>query len=320
MKTFTGTVNYINTGNDQHILFLNTEESIAPQEPIIIPREFLKQAFKEANLGLNLKDSEAMADLVFEYIDNKSLKLYNRLPHPLKLCIDSIYGKSVGDYTKPTITKEEIAKFIIDGIIDDGEFKAIMKQFNDEMNEYTVETSKEMINLFSDAYNEIFNKIDEIREEDPERADLLQSVKDAFEDAKNFNRQIEFLKSEKPRIVRKYHRRVHAITDTFNNLVNATEIKLPNINELYDIIKLRLPQYSKDQINEFIILICKSTMNLDFSILANIAYVYKLVDSIYKFKFVAVGYEDEESNRVFGAISDVIEEIQVYKQKEGGSE
>ena len=238
----------------------------------------------------------------------------------MKSKVNTIYktnGKSIKGYNS-IISREEIAKFIIDSIIDDGEFKAIMKQFDDEMNAYTSETSKEMIDILSNAYDDIFNNIDEIRKEDPEKADRLEKVKAAFEEATNFNKQIQFLTADKPRNVRKYKRRVHAITDTFNNLVNVGEIKIPNINELFDIIKLRLPQYNKDQINEFIILLCRSTMDLDFNVLSNIAYVYRLVDRIYKFKFITAGYEDDETTQVFNDISDVIELIQKRKE-EGGN-
>lgn len=288
--------------------------------PIELTKEILKAAFKEAKLGLNLKESDSLAQLVLEYRENNSIKIFNRLPGPLKSKVNMIYktnGKGIRS-SNSIISREEIAKFIIDSIIDDGEFKAIMKQFDDEMNAYTSETSKEMIDIFSNAYDDIFNNIDEIRKEDPEKADRLESVKVAFEDATNFNKQIEYLNNDKPRNVRKYHRRAHAIIDTFNNLVNVGEIKIPNINELFDIIKLRLPQYNKDQINEFIILLCRSTMDLDFSVLSNIAYVYRLVDRIYKFKFITAGYEDEESTKVFNDISGVIELIQKRKE-EGGN-
>ena len=59
-------------------------------------------------------------------------------------------------------------------------------------------------------------------------------------------------------------------------------------------------------------------MDLDFSILSNIAYVYRLVDRIYKFKFITAGYEDEETTQVFNDISGVIELIQKRKE-EGGN-
>ena len=341
MTTFTGKAKYfagngliINCPSDEEKIeysLLKTAQaetenseynSITEIDPTIvatIPKNILKDAFKEANLGLSAKESDELADLVLAYREDKKTKLYKNLPDVLKKRITSLYNQIGGNAAAASgVSKEDIAREIINSILDNSEINAAMAQLDLELSKYTAESTRDMVALFSDACNELFSKIDEIRAEDPERADMLLGVKTAFDDATNFNKQIEYLNSDKPRNVRKYHRRAHAITDTFNNLVNVGEIKIPNINELFDIIKLRLPQYNKDQINEFIILLCRSTMDLDFSVLSNIAYVYKLVDRIYKFKFITAGYEDEETTQVFNDISGVIELIQKRKE-EGGN-
>ena len=99
-----------------------------------------------------------------------------------------------------------------------------------------------------------------------------------------------------------------------------TDIKVPDITQLYDIIKLRLPTYSSDDIKAFIVLLARHAMDLDFTEVKNIAYVYRLVDSIYKYKFITAAYEDEHSKAVMDRVSHIMDEINQYKEIRGGKD
>ena len=329
MNKFKGRINYISYGNERKyysevlnkINNLNTNDKLPDINQMVvtdIPKSIIKDAFKEANFGLKEKEADELADLILTYKKDKKTKLYKNFPDSLKKRITSIYNQ-VGSNVAATsgVSKEDIARSIIDSILDNSEINAAMEQFNLELSKYAAESTRDMLDIFSDACNDLFSRIDENRLENPERAEMLENVKAAFGNAENYDKQIEYLNNDKPRNIRKYHRRTHAIIDTFNNLVNVGEIKVPDINELFDIIKLRLPQYTKDQINEFLILLCKSVMDLDFNELPNIAYVYKLVNRIYQFKFITAAYEDDQTSKLFGDISGIIELIQ--KRKEEGS-
>ena len=283
----------------------------------------LKQVFKESGLDFTEDEANGLIALIMEYNKDKSTKCYDRLPKVLKDEADNLYmahAKQKAYGKRINISRETIAKFFIDSFISDTAFQQVLNEVNDEMSTAAVEMNKELADIFNDAYNEVFDKIDEIRAEDPEKADRIESIKNAFNDAATMNPMLEYLNNDKPRNVRKYHRHYASDPARFNKLVNVTDIKVPDITQLYDIIKLRLPTYSSDDIKAFIVLLARHAMDLDFTEVKNIAYVYRLVDSIYKYKFITAAYEDEHSKAVMDRVSHIMDEINQYKEIRGGKD
>ena len=92
----------------------------------------------------------------------------------------------------------------------------------------------------------------------------------------------------------------------FNKKVNNNTfgVKVTNIEEIIPIIKVALPQYTEEDIKKFVICICRTIENIDE--LAGIAYEYRMVASIYKYKFVPI---DEKGEVIFENISKVIDAI-----------
>ena len=142
--------------------------------------------------------------------------------------------------------------------------------------------------------------------EDPEKAERIQSIKNAFDESIKFERQFNFAKhtptNKFNKLLNRYKDDVYYFNKRLNN--NNFGIKFQNIEDLIPVIKSALPQYVEDDIKKFIICICRTIENTDE--LAGIAYEYRMIASIYKYKFVPI---DEKGEIIFENISKVIEAI-----------
>ena len=168
--------------------------------------------------------------------------------------------------------------------------------------------------IYRDAMDEIFNQIDEIREKDPSRADRLQAIKNAFEDAGTFSRQLEYLdKATTKKLNKILNFRYDDRIFYFNKRVNVTEVRMPDVRELIDIISTNLPNYEEDIIKKFIIVLIESTdiNELDQDVI-KLAYVYRLINNIYDYKFY-VDDDSEQYKMIFGNITKVLEKIKALK-------
>lgn len=282
--------------------------------PTVLPRDVLKEALKQSELGIESdEDAETMIDLILEYRKNKNIKLFDRLPAKMKTLVEKFY-RSMNPKHAIRSSKESIAKYFVDEIISAASFDKALKDIDIEMRDAYNTMEKEMAVIMDEAYNGIFDSIDEVRKEDPEKADKIQKVKDAFDRAKTFDYQLQFLHTQKHRDVRKYHIRFNDACSTFNKIVNTNLIalRIPKMEEIYEILKMWLPLVPKDDLKEFCTLICKSVENMDFSDIGDTAYVYKLIDSMYVFKHrhTSTYFEYED---FFKSIQDIISAINLYK-------
>ena len=202
--------------------------------------------------------------------------------------------------------RNTIAKMLVDSFINDAKISAAVDEFNEDMSSAIDEMNSEYDNMMGDAIDNVFNKIEEIRSENPDQAKRIESVKNAFDSATTFEKQLEFAKRTSPNKFNKFLTRYKDDVFYFNKRVNnnTVGVKVYNIEELVPIIKSALPQYTEEDIKKFIICICKTVENTDN--LAGIAYEYRMVASIYKYKFVTI---DEKGEIIFENISKVIEAI-----------
>ena len=300
-----------------------TEQDIDPDEYdpnhiiTVTPREVLANAFINMKLAAKQEDAEVLVDLVLEYAKDENIKVYDRLPEYTKHKVDVVSRNAIkrNNKNKRALSKEYVAKYFFDSFIADTAYKSTMDQINEETKKNMEEMSEDLAKTFNDTFGDMFSKIDEIRETDPEQADRIQKVKDAFDRSLNFsNSLIEFLHSDKPRNARRYARDYASEVYQFNKLVNTTAVKVPDIDALLDIISLNIPTLSKDRIKEFLVLFSRSVINLDFNEIENISYVYKMVDNIYKRKFINPAVEDEDFKKICSEIIKVCDEISIYKE------
>lgn len=271
-----------------------------------------KNVFKEYDI--TPEEAEKLTKLIVDYRKDKSIKVYDRLPKFMQKLTSAIRmnfnAEEAKSGRKNRVSAESASKLLLDSFISDAEVEAAINQYNEEINKAISDTDKAIDAVFSDAYNEVFSRIDEIRAEDEEIADKLQAIKNAFEDALTFERQLEYVDKVSPNKLKKTAlRRFESEAYYFNKKVNVTDVKIPDITELIDIIKLHCPQFDELDIRQFLVLLSKSIYDLDMSKINNVAYVYRMIDSVYKYKFISAALEDENSKALFGNIAKVINKI-----------
>lgn len=247
-----------------------------------------------------------MIKLIDEYKAGNQSSLYSRLPKKMQEMVNGILLTETGGNVNPkqiTAMRNTIAKMLVDDFINDAKISAAVDDFNTEMSSAINEMNTEYDSMLGDAIDNIFNKIEEIRAENPEQAERIESVKSAFDDASTFEKQLEFAKRTSPNKFNKFLTRFKDDVYYFNKRVNnnAFGVKVSDIEEIVPVIKAALPQYTEEDIKKFIICICRTIQDIDS--LAGIAYEYRMVSSIYKYKFVTI---DEKGEVIFENISKVI--------------
>lgn len=253
---------------------------------------------------LDEKSIVQILKVIEEYKAGNTSCLYSRLPAKIKMMVDGMI-----DTVNPkqiTCMRNAAAKMLIDSFISDAKMSATADEFNSELASAINEMNIEYDEMINNAIDNTFNKIEEIRISDPEQAERLESVKKAFNTATTFEKQLEFAKKTSVNKFNKFLNRYEDDVMYFNNKVNNNfaGVKIPNIEELVPIIKAALPQYTEDEIKKFIICICRTIE--DTNELSGIAYEYRMISSIYKYKYTNI---DEKGEVIFGNISKVIEAI-----------
>ena len=260
----------------------------------------------------DLKDESAvqMLNLIEEYKAGNTSNLYSRMPKQMQDMVNGfvLMEETGGDMNPKRITakRNSIAKMLIDDFINDAKISASVDEYQSEMASTINEMNTEYDKMLVDAIDGVFNKIEEIRTTNPEHADRVESVKDAFDRATSFEKQLEFAKHTSANKFNKFLSRFKDDVYYFNKRVNSNTfgVKVNNIEDLVPIIKLGLPQYTEDDIKKFIICICRTIENTDD--LAGIAYEYRMISSIYRYKFTNI---DDKGEIIFKNISEVIDVI-----------
>ena len=267
---------------------------------------------KEALDAYDLDDESTiqMLKIIDEYKAGNTDHLYSRLPKKLQDMVSGLVltelGGAMPGLSQLNGMRNGAAKMLIDSFINDAKISASVDDFNEEMASVINEMNTEYDSMLGDAIDNVFNKIEEIRSENPEQAERIESVKDAFDSATTFENQLEFARHTSPNKFNKFLTRYKDDVYYFNKKVNnnTAGVKVNNIEEIVPIIKAALPQYAEEDIKKFVICICRTIKNVDE--LAGIAYEYRMISSIYKYKFVAI---DEKGEVIFENISKVIDAI-----------
>lgn len=282
----------------------------AADVPTSINDSQLKEVMDEYNL--TTEEVTKMIDLVDKYRkslhDVKMQYFYDELPKPFKDIADGIVraGKMQG----MRISKNGAAYEVLNQVVHDAQFVAVMDQFKSEVNDTAIEINKEYNKMFADAFEGIFANIDKIAEENPDKAKQLMEIKKAFEDSSSYDKLKEtadkFTANKLNKIATK---RFDNEAIYFNNKINVTDVKVPDVRELLPIIKNNLPQYDIISIKKFIIVLCKSVVDINFeNNIAGLAYAYKLIHNIFIYRYLEKD-NYQEATALFGNIAEVINYI-----------
>lgn len=253
-------------------------------------------------------DAITLLSIIEKYKNQEDIDFYILLPDSIKIMADGIKEASITQGIK--CNKNDSAKFILNEIIHDAKITNAFNTFSEELNKSVIEMNEEYSKILTDAFDEAFANIDKIEAENPEQAIKIKKVKQAFDEATTFKRQLDYLNekitaNKLNKLLTKYSNE----TAYFNNLVNVTDVKIPDIRKLLTIIHDNLPQYDINDIKKFIIIICKSCYNINMEDIAELAYVYKMINNIYECGFINKDIKSEKAIIIFENISEVITAI-----------
>lgn len=259
-----------------------------------------------SNYDVTEDEVVGLIDLISRYKNNEDIDYYENLPKSFKDIADGFRSISLSKNYK--MSKNESAKLILKELVNDAQISNTVDTFQSELNETVTNMNKEYDKIMLDAFDETFKKIDEIELKDPEQAKKIRTIKKAFDEALTFDKQREYINSISAKKLAKFTKHYSRETLYFNKLVNVTDVKIPDIRALLQVIHNNLPQFEIEDIKKFITAICKSSYDLQVDKnIEELAYIYKMVSSIYKYNFVK-NYSDDndEAKTIFGNIADVI--------------
>ena len=272
--------------------------------------------YKEVFEKYDITDAEAsnMLDIMQKYKRGIKANYYEMLPNEFKKIAEGLYmmARKEGD---TTTTKNVAAKFLLDQLMNDAEINQAFDDYKNNILDTVNEMNTEYSKLITQAFNDVFDNIDKIEASDPEKAEKIKSIKAAFDDAMTFNKQLEFVWSTTANKLNKLVKRFDNECFYFNKTVNSTDVKIPKIEELVDVIYNHLltmteePKYTIEDIKKLIVVICRTTA-YKLDVVRNVedlAYVYRLVNTIYLYKYIDNPVNSDEENLLFGNIAKVLD-------------
>lgn len=259
--------------------------------------------------GISDTDTVKLIDIITKYRNNEEFDMYEALPENLKVMVESMRYTDSGKVSKKTA-----AKFVIDSFINDAKIGTVLDEYSKELNETMAGMNKDFQYIVQDSIQDVYDKIDNIRETDPEQAAKIEMLYSAFKDSSTFERQLSYLNTVTAKKLNKFTSRFESECIYFNTKANAGEIKVPKLESLLPIIKRALNGFTEIQIKKFLVVISKSIYDLDMHKVEDIAYVYRMIANISSFEF-NTEFDSEYAKELFGNIIKVIQKIIALEDK-----
>lgn len=283
-------------------------EEIQTDNKIVAGVDFGNKKYKDIFDAYNMpeSDAEALFTVMQEYKSGKTNNLYDRLPSFAKNMVNGLMNMSMGEGMNPRALRNAAAKTVIESFINDEELNGAIEEFSTDMGKTVSGMGTEFMSMVGTAIEDTFNRINEIEAENPEQAEKIKEVKEAFEQATLFTKETEYAKHVSAKKFTKWLMRYKDSAMYFNKRVNSNDfgITINDINSIIPIIKNALPNYELDDIRKFII--CITKVMPDPTTLSGIAYLYRMTASINKYAYTEI---DDEGKILFNNIAGVIDAI-----------
>lgn len=297
-----------------------------------ISDEDIADKLKETTEGMNLSDEESVAflSLVSKYRANSNMsgnEIYKTMPETMKEMVRELAvqaGAQPNEYGN-------VAKFLLDQFLSSAELDQIFVDFQKSLDEALDIPS--MTDLYSEHTKEVMTvKLPEIiekyKDEEPEKAALLQRVKDAFDDAYSLKRLKEHYESNSRtrKLMRRDIKKYMSFCEEANLKNERTEFMLPDARgipgALSKVLIEDVPVDPEDRINKLkitdidvdklTILICRSLDGLYASNTVDAAYIYYLLKNITMLNLV----NENRTPFALELINNICDVIEFVREKE----
>lgn len=300
------------------------------------------RAIEEAKGNMDLSDEDAanLIDIMSKYQSDPNYPVYKNLPECMKDTIKQIAFQN----QIPANKFNQIARMFIDEMISDAAVKEAFVDLETSLNKALNVPS--ISDVYSDHIREVMEKqipetANRIREEAPEKAALLEQIRDMFKKSYDFSLAMEEYNSNTRlrKALRRYDMELKRSLDAFNFKNQNTKFKMNDVRELPEVLTKILitdkptefyvygedgesvldenhPLLSMDitdvDIAKFCILITQSSASLNENNVAEASYMYYMMRNIISLKLA------NEAKTPFAAelISNICKTIAFIRDKE----
>ena len=297
--------------------------------------EFIKDSY-----DLSDDDIMSLLKVISELKNDDNYPIYKNLPEKFKTVIRDISAKN-GIQPKDF---NSVARIVISEFLNDSEVESAFIDLEKALNEALNIPS--IVDLYSEHTRSVMEEnipemIEEIKDIDPDKAELLANVKRSFENSYNFSMaKDEYCKNSILRkAVRKNNKNFKRSLDEFNFKNEKSNFKMNDVRELPKVLKyvlideanniyenhkkdgIDIPDHTQKSIDlkitevdieKFCILISKSCENMDPRNLIDASYMYYLMKNIIVLKLT------KEAKTDFAAelINNICDTITFIRNKE----
>lgn len=291
------------------------DEATEEERRRLAEQKFLETASEE----YELPDIEGMGLMktIMRVRNGEKFEIYKSLPENIQAEVDKLL-KEAGRPLTP-VTKEEAAKFIIDGMISDinleKEFIDFQEALNKELN------IPEITEFYSEAIKaqmeeELLSIADSLQETEPEKAESLRRVSQSYTDSYTYARILDGLENNakiRTRITKDFDRYKRFCEDINRKMKDSTFI-IKDSFLMVEVLAGKLdPKYTERDIANFVIAFAKTCDRLSADRIEDCAYIYYTIRNITDLAFIEQA-GTEFSKQIINNIETTIDKIKEVEQ------
>lgn len=279
--------------------------------------------------NLSEEDTVIFLSVISKYKKNKNMHLYNELPDGVKSMIKNLADSE--DIPFSITAYNQIAKFFVDEFISSAEMDEAYVDFEKSLNEALKMPT--IADLYSEHTKTVMDEkipemIERIKDEYPEKAALLQTIRDRFYQSTTLEKMAEHYKSNTRtrKLIRRDWDKPIRFCDEFNMINARSKFKMPDCRSIVPALnRVLLDEFNPDSrvdkmkitekdVNKFIVLFGRHCDGLDPLNVVDAAYMY------YALKNITMLNLTNETKTSFAAelinnICDIIELIRAEEEE-----
>ena len=268
--------------------------------------EILSRAYKKLIFKLSAEECTALTSAIRKYAKDRETDVYDKLPGSIRTYIKVMHEKMVRSKDGKGMSMAALSRMMLEQLINDISIDVVFAKL--EQDQFTM--AKEQYETTEQIFADIFNKRADLEAETPGVGDAIDSVKDAFAEADNFEAQFQYLIGDSPHNVKRYHRYYNSEMVEFNKRCSQSKFALVGVKDyLQQMIKTALPKpCTTDEAKAFIVLLIRSLQSRDLNHLGDSAYVHRLFDLMYRYRYLDM---DDRGKQTFADIARVIDRYRI---------
>lgn len=284
-----------------------------------ITKEMIESS--EATQGISDDEAIELLSFIEKYQSSPKSNMYNELPSFIKKGVDDMYAKAGG-----SMSKKEITTIVMDSLIQEIKMDQAFYDLNEAVkNELKMPSMSEMYAEFMKENFEIKirEEAEKIKETNPEKAETLIKISDAYSKTYTYEEMMESLSNRKVRQYIKDPSKYKKMCNNFNRKYENSRFKISDIFMCKRVIMKCIPELEEDYVNKFIMLFCKVCENKNPDNIEDHVFMYYTIQNIRLLEHDKLDemIEDKRSDMyltVTENIKKVIEKIKSVETVKGG--